>query len=133
MTRDAFIFLLPIILTICIYTEPITKSHTMGKASQECLFLPIFIHIIYLKNTDFVVFQETSNHDLISIFSHSSSALYPSHNVFALDQIPHSTNPGSTPTYTHARAHTHTRTHAHHAGKSHWTIRFCCSLFVSNM
>ena len=58
----------PIILTICIDTEPIIKSHTMGLSSQEYLPLLVFIHSIHLKNLDFIVLQKKSNHYLISPF-----------------------------------------------------------------
>ena len=37
---------------------------------QKCILLPVFIHNIHLKNTDFVLLQETSKHYLIFIFLH---------------------------------------------------------------
>jgi len=54
------------ILTICIYTIPITKSHTMGHSSQECLLFPVFVFSI--QNYYFVVLHKSSKIYLISIF-----------------------------------------------------------------
>ena len=40
----------------------------MGVSSQKCLLLPLSIHNVHVKDSDFVVLQKTSKHDLISIY-----------------------------------------------------------------
>jgi len=69
--HNMFLVTSRVTLTICmhIYTEQITKSHTMGLSSRECLLLPVFIDIIYLQNTYFVVLQKTLKDYPIFIFS----------------------------------------------------------------